>query len=94
MSGDLLNQLRENGQLASQTAELLAKLLETSTLTDTHRDRMRPAIESKLLELSLLVDRLSILEQSKETDEMLHAAATVERLWEDIASKLDMAPSR
>jgi hypothetical protein len=90
MSEDLLNQLRENGQLASQTAQVLARLLETSSLADDHRDRMRPAIESKQLELALLVDRIGLLEHSPETGEMLRAAAIVERLWEEIAAKLDM----
>lgn len=89
MSQELLNQLRENGKLASQTAQVVARLLDTSTLTDEHRSRMRPAIESKQLELAMLVDRLGILERSDETDEMLRAAAIVERLWTDIATKLD-----
>ena len=92
MSQDLLNQLRENGELASQTAQVVARLVDISALTDEHRARIRPAIESRLLELALLADRIGILERSDETEEMMRTAAIVERLWEDIASKLDIVP--
>ncbi|MGC4026585.1 MAG: hypothetical protein QM744_16445 [Mesorhizobium sp.] len=84
-----MNQLRENGQLASQTAQVVARLVETSTLSEIHKARMLPAIESKQLELALLTDRLGILDSNDEIDEMLRTAATIERLWADIASKLE-----
>lgn len=90
MSEELLNELRENGQLASQTAQVLARLVETDTLTEGHKLRMRPAIESKQVELALLMDRLSILDRTDEIGEMLRAAAHVERLWDDIANRLGM----
>jgi len=89
MSQELMNRLRENGQLASQTAQVVARLVDTSTLTHEHKARMLPAIESKQIELALLIDRLGIQERSDETDEMLRAAATIERLWANISAKLE-----
>lgn len=91
MAQELMNQLRENGQLASQTAQVVARLVDTSTLTEAHKARMLPAIESKQVELGLLMDRLGILDSSDEIDEMLRAAATIERLWADISAKLQNA---
>lgn len=92
MSQELLNQLHENGQLASQTAQIVTRLLDTSTLTDEHKARMRPAIETKQLEIANLIDQLGILDRTDETEEMLRAAETVKRLWGDISSRLDMRP--
>lgn len=89
MSQEFLDQLRENGQLASQTAQIVARLLDSSSLTEEHKARMRPAIEAKQLELALLMDRLGILERTEEIDEMLRGATNIKRLWEDISSKLD-----
>jgi len=91
MSQKLMSQLHENGQLASQTAQVVARLVDTSTLREAHKARMLPAIESKQLELALLADRLGILDSTDEIDEMLRTAATIERLWIDIAAKLETA---
>ncbi|MCO5064764.1 MAG: hypothetical protein M9924_10125 [Rhizobiaceae bacterium] len=90
MAEDYLHVLQENAQLASQTAQVVARLLETSALTEDHKTRMRPAIEGKQVELALLIDRLGILERTNEIDAMLRAAANVERLWENIASRLEI----
>lgn len=88
MASDVMGRLRDNSQMAVETARCIARFSSPSHFSASTRRQLREGVEKRLWEIAQLMDSLSFRERTPDTERMLRVARQTERLWHDVAKRL------